>query len=604
MAERNGDGTLKFKYGYHDGVRGGLPRNVIFKPDRFPAQPRHGADPSEIALEVLEDPATLVLSDMSRGGFNIYATQLRPGVAEIYTEAGISVVELNGQKPAGVTDRVDTPEQLLALAKRTVVVLDHTGDIQIWKTQAPQLAEQVSDVILLSREVKVNGGGKPQTIPPRVDAPPSAYKRIIEVEADTNRYIFSERGEALGHAAIDSKRGAQNVADRLEKIKKGEARTIRLPDTSTGTTTLDQEVRFFKSDREKQLEGYAAKRERTPESTVLGVILSRRSVEGVEVSDKARADLEDRIRPWMKRNLPPLVSLSIAIGTRIQNELKARESLDLKNNLPTAGWLHFGNWIETLNRKIQTVYEPGIQVVVFDEATLFAELMGIDPKSVEQHLAATRRLLAAVGAPIEIIPMTKEMFPQTEVDKMISQVQTEFDERGIHTQEARDKIFSIVCARPEMTDPEVMDLLYSEGARKARREEFRAGLRGRIGAELWDDSRRIAIEIAKHLAYRKQAGLFNQLVRDHSSRFNGVDEVAVDATVTDKDERVVFDITSVLFNHATAVVKRDSQGLHSVNIVPEYRVNREHPGAKPVRIDRAELLPGLSGSMTFLYEVR
>lgn len=316
------------------------------------------------------------------------------------------------------------------------------------------------------------------------------------------------------------------------------------------------------------MHGYEAPKGALKDS-IISILLAH-CERSVNVSKADRERLANQVLPFAKNQQPIPISISLAIGVRIPNPLKFTES----DNLPTYSWMHFGNFLSLINEKVQRVYQPGIKVVVFDEATLFGPMIGILAESTLRHLRATEKLLKAVQAPVKIIPLTQDLFPQSEVDKITSTV-------------GDDKVYSVVCSRQDMKIPEVMDPLYTD-----RQHRSYADLRRLLGGtNIWDDSKRMAEMIARHLEYRKKVGLFERLAGP----------VAVDATVTDKDGRVVFDVTSpALFNHAMPIVRRSQDGNHKVQIEPEYRIRRLHPTAKSVKIDKSELSND-KGLMTFYY---
>ena len=295
------------------------------------------------------------------------------------------------------------------------------------------------------------------------------------------------------------------------------------------------------------------------------------------MSGRERNRLANQINGFVRANKPVVITISLAIGCRISNSLKFREQV----NLPTQAWAHLAWFFSLVNEKVQRIYAPGLRVVIFDEATLFARLMGLSPQEVKQHLMATRKIIAAMNAPIEIVEMRPEMFPSEEVQAITVSVDNEI-------------IYAIACSMLGMRRAEAMDPLY-----RTREKDF-STLREMMGLDLWDRARTIAEEVARCLQWRKRARLFDKLL--------GVS--GIDACVTDKGERLVFDVTSnALLNHGMPVIRREQSGLYKAWIVPEYRIresvviDEKTRYTRPVCISPSEF--GLKGpDYTFYYLVK
>ncbi len=552
--------TEKRRWGSKNGAHSETPFNhtIIFNPTNFGLKPAEGEDPLEKAVTLDASELIRILRDLSRGGVRLLARNLSSGTAEVLTCLAIPTIELDGHDLSNQrVDDIRTAEDLTRLAQKTAVLEDRTKTVTL-SLDNPAIKRATNGLLIIAN-------GQP------AEATSFGKKISIDTTPDGNGIVIMVNGQPRGYFDSSSKRFLPDLASALERAKALEERIkIKIPETSTGVTTLEQEVRFLQTYRTHLLRDFEPPTGAVNEA-ILKILLTH-CESSVQVSKNDREHLAKQIMPFIKKNVPVPISISMAIGTRIPNPLKFKE----EDNLPTYAWLHFGNFMAIINEKIKRLYPQGIKTVVFDEATLFGPMMGITKDSINRHLRVTQRLLAAVGAPVEIIPLEEAMFPVDEVNKIKANVDD-------------DKIYAIVCSRSDMAIPEVMGPLYSD-----RQNRSYAQLKQLTGLEIWEDSRRLAMIIARYLEYRKKMGLFETLAGP----------IAVDATVTDKDGRVVFDVTSnTLFNHAMPVVQRNDQGMHKVHIVPEYRVKREYPNAKPVKIDKREL-DANSGFMTFLYEVK
>jgi len=323
----------------------------------------------------------------------------------------------------------------------------------------------------------------------------------------------------------------------------------------TATTTLAAEAQFFLDQARIRADNYQ-------EVPLAGCPLTWRVVKiiqslaaRVQFSEADVQGLTAVVSSCITRQEPILISLAFAVGMRIPNPLKFRD----RTNLPHLGWMHFFWFFKVLHERVSLVYPPGIRVVMFDETTLFGHFFGVDLVSSQRCIAASRRLIDALGTPVEIMSMIKEDFPVAEVDRMIT----------LHISDER--IYSMVGILPAMNNPEFLRLYHQSRDRDYTRLRQVAG-------PLWVEAFDIAAQVDRCMAYRKQANLF--------SRWLGTDRY-IDASLTEKPNRVCFKPSVGLINHGMPIVTIDAKGKYKMSIVPEYRVTEE----TPVTIDVQELAP-------------
>lgn len=549
------------RYGYSRGAYSAeyVKPTVVVDLEGLEITPARGQDPLDRIVEIEQSEVVRTLRDMNRGRARLLAKGLRKDLGEALVCTDISMEELDGQVFNGShITRINSPEDLEKFAKRSIILQDATQTV-VTSADDPALSRVVSGIFITDYPVESNWFGKVIRLDPTTDG---------------TRLMVSINGETSGLLDLASKRLTADIANTLERTKKSEVRTtIKTPDTSTGITTIDREAKYLDAHRRFVLESYEPPQGAIDEA-ILKVLLAH-SERNVVVSKTDRERMQGQIAPFVKKGLPIPVSITFATGLRAPNPLK----FETVENLPHYGWLHFADFMKTVNEKVRRRYEPGLRTIIFEEATIFGPLLGFSDEEVKDCLEASGRLFAAMGDPFERHFLTPDMFPADKVAKMPVNI----------TDESR--IYAIVCSRPEMNCVAAIDPLYTD-----RQNRSYAEIRRLVGQELWDDSKRLTEEMARHLDYRKKVNLFEQIL-DHP--------VAIDATVTDKDGRVVFDVTSpAMFNHGMPVVRRDSNGLHKVQIVPEYRIKRGDIAGKPVKIDRSELLDPKRGKgyMTFYYE--
>lgn len=502
----------------------------------------------KITVKPEDGPVLEVLKDLSTAGVDLIVPD------HIY-DPNICVLD-NGHVllPQGnkLAESVATTQALYKYARKITFIHDPIGIIEAnnhhielsHATRRALISESPSRSNAFGKVISINTNGHPHYIEVRT--------------SDDQTYYFDTCNPDFVHEFIDTL--------SLSKPKEN-ANTIKLPEVSAGTTSLDQEVKFLDDLTRTKILNYRAPDLGSKPETILGILLAH-SENKTAVSTHARECLTQLLDQLISSEKPIPITMSIAVATRILNRLKFFEP----DNLPTYAWMHMGNFFRLINEKIQTIHPAGINVTIFDEATLLGPQLGISSADIAQHLTSTRHLLSLVKAPIQIIPLTTEMFPESEIVKINPQVTDE-------------QIYAVVCSRQDMTSKQIMDQLYTS------RDRNYSCIADLVGADMWEDSRRKAITIARHLEYRKQVGLFDKLV----------DQKGIDATVTDKADRIVFDITSnALFNHAMPLVRRDRNTMHKVRIIPEYRIPIINPNAKPVKIAKQELLAG-DGETTFYY---
>ncbi|MDP3093190.1 MAG: hypothetical protein Q8N16_00295 [bacterium] len=411
-----------------------------------------------------------------------------------------------------------------------------------------------------------------KTIPEKMVAsthyPWSAFAKIIKVDIEGMSAVISV-GDDKRKLDLSSRRFQADLSKALEKIAAAsKPLQLTLPDIASGMTTIEKEIGFYRSLLSIKMAGYSPSRGSVAEG-ILRIIIAH-TEEKIEVPAAELARLANIIKTYVRRNQPVPITLSFAIGTRIPNPLKFKEVIAF----PTLAWLYLAFFFALINEKVKTIYEPGLRVVIFDEATLFASLTGLEPASVMQMLSICRKLFSALGAPVEVVELKPDLFPVKEVEAI--NVGVDFDQT-----------YAVACSLPDMLQMDVMADLY------IRRDRNYQALRLMMGEDLWRKAEITAVAMAKLLAYRKRARIF--------SRILGVNDF-IDACITDKAARIVFDVTAnALLNHGMPVVSRLADGAHKMWIVPEYRISFEHPKAKQVKISPLEF--GLTGEPYVFYYV-
>ncbi|MCA9390299.1 hypothetical protein KC571_02740 [candidate division WWE3 bacterium] len=513
---------------------------VLVKPTGFGLN-SNGVDPMELALEMDGDIPIplLLLKDLFVGGFHIFTeTEWFGEFLQLLLMIEPTVLPvLPTSWPDGLK-QLDAESVVTWCGKQTWIVdpmgfvpRDRLNTCALISTEAPQVRNSWSKVIEVRQsevecEVWVDGR-------PRSNLPMSETRFFINLGRQVNALIAEE----------SVTQSAPKVVQPTLKHAKGQL-----------TTTLAAEIGYLQTLLDNRLFNFISPDGPIP-NQILDIIITHTERQ-VEVSGTAQRQLRSLIGEFVRAKEPILITISMAIGCRIPNSLKYSEMVQL----PTFAWLYMAWFFKFINEKVKTIYEPGIRVVFFDEATLFAELMELDPEDVRRHLLATRALIKQIGAPIEIIEMEPKMFEYEQA-------------RQISVGVTIDKIYAIAMSMQDMTMAEAMDPLY------VTRDKDWAALKRLIGPKIWDEAERRVKEITQVLAWRKKADLFGKILG----------RSGVDACITDKDERIVFDVTAnALINHGIPVVERKGERL-VVRIVPEYRVEKEYPNARPVYLDVSEL---------------
>lgn len=535
-----------------------------------PVQPKtvivklEGLDFNPTAPDLLEEASRFeptdqakIMRDLTRGKLQLLVVGLNPNVQEALTLANVGVGEANGHMGPLIT----TIKSLITLAQGRTYVEDSIGILGT-VTEDPR----INSLLIATEPPESNVFGK--------------FIRIIASEDGTHIKMLINGQLAFAHP-IGSKRLIPDLIIALEKAKSAniEPRQTRLPNNRDGITTITDEITYLKSQRRYEAAGYAPP-QLAPDKAVPVVLQSAcdLSVMGTpNERQKLMSEISSKIAPFIRREVAIPMSITFAMGLRAPG-LKFKE-LD---NLPTYGWLQFANFLATLDERVKMVYPPGLKVHIFDETPLFGPLLpGVTPESIQQGIEGSNRLLKAMGVLgnlIHIHPMLPEQFPRSEVSKTNP---GSIDE---------SRVYALVCSRPDMTNPKVMDPLYTD-----RQHRSYAELKRLAGEDIWEDSRRTAVIMGQCLQYRKNTKLFEGMIGT---------AIPIDATVTDKVGRIVLDVTPMaLFNHGMPVVSRSDNGLYKIHIEPEYRLNRSDrfPNAKPVRLAKSELGAG-PGYMTFYYD--
>jgi hypothetical protein len=398
---------------------------------------------------------------------------------------------------------------------------------------------------------------------------PMRTLRVVSQNGSVFVYIEGEEDPACTIDRHDDRwpvRLTRGIKRLASKRKKKPTPMIVIPPAKDGVTTLQKEAVFYRSLADNRLHGYIQPC-KTDAGAVLGVILSH-TEEQIKLDRFERKDLTRKIGHFMKDQKPIEITISLAIGCRIQNRLKYFE----ETNMPTLGWAHLAWYFRYIDEKVKRIYAPGIKLIVFDEAILFHEMMGISEQVVRDNLRATRSLIEGIGAPIQIYEMEKELFPDDEIEIR----------RGCANVA---QVYAMVCSLPEMNNKDVMKCLYKSRGRNYGK------IRRIVGEELWAKAQRFSDVVVSYLSWRKETKLFQRLGFEQS----------LDACITDKSGRIVFDITSgLLINHGMPVVRRGQRGVYKIFVLPEYRIKDEFPKAVPIKIDPKQSF-GIDGEPYVFY---
>ena len=504
-------------------------------------------------MDVVVDPKGFVLSDKSS---EIIALEiLEKAEKDEYWRMIIDLGE------AGVT--LVVPENLIGAFQqigfdyRLIKTGEKPEDLKVIKKSVAWIYDPQSLVKTTPEKMVVS-----------IHYPQSAFAKVIKVDIEGTSAVISV-GDDRRKLDLTSRRFQADLFKALEKIAATyKPLQLTLPDVTSGATTIKKEVDFYRSLLSIRMAGYSPPRGSVAEG-ILGVIIAH-TEEKIEVPAAELARLTNIIRIYVRRNQPIPITLSFAIGTRIPNPLKFKEAVAL----PTLAWLYLAFFFTLINEKVKTIYGPGLRVVIFDEATLFASLTGLEPASVMQMLSVCRKLFLMLGAPVEVVELKPDLFPEKEVEAI--NVGIDFDQT-----------YAVACSLPDMLQTDVMADLY------VRRDRNYQSLRLMMGEDVWRKAETTAVTMAKYLSYRKRARIFSHIL--------GINDF-IDACITDKATRIVFDVTAnALLNHGMPVVSRLADGAHKIWIVPEYRISVEYPKAKQVKISPMEF--SLTGEPYVFYYV-
>lgn len=334
-------------------------------------------------------------------------------------------------------------------------------------------------------------------------------------------------------------------------------------------TTLSEEYRYYEDLIDFRLRGFVPPKAAGVAERVFKIICAQaHREERIKIDNREERDLISIVEHHVSQGTPIPITLSLAIGLRVNNPLKYYEF----SPFPTLGWIHFGYFFKSLQKKVETVYSPGVKIIVFDEAPLLSQFFDIEAEYVRRFLKSVRGLFQLIDSPITIIEMNPEKFPLSEVEKI-----------SVKIHDAQ--IYAAACSFPQMKEQCAMDYLYRQ-----RKRDYNH-MRELIGEALWSRAECTSKVVSQHLAYRKSVNMFAEIV---GTPF-------LDACITDKNGRIVFDVTSpALINHGMPVVSRGSNGSCRFQIIPEYRIAHEFLGAKPVKISAKEF-DGDGDFFTFYY---
>lgn len=400
---------------------------------------------------------------------------------------------------------------------------------------------------------------------------PKAFKYVIELPLEDVLAKLLRDGTCLWCGNCTDRRFWANLYKELQEAVQPEKKRISRPEviqpadkfqsTKNGyLTTLEAERIYYASLLAERLFDFDPPNEKRGSASILQILLHHCEEQiSRKLSSGAQAGLERQIEYFMKRNEPIVINFAQAV-MRTPNCLKFSEL----HNLPTQAWLHLAYFFNVVHAKIKTIYEPGIKIILFDEAMLFGELFGYTKAQLDLHLKSVRHFIATLNSPIEIFPMTKEMFNCDEAQQIKVDI-------------TNDRVYAIACSHPKMTCKEAMDPLYV-----SRQKNF-TELRSIIGREIWDHAFELCTYINQLMTWRKNNKLSEKILVFPS----------IDACITDKDDRIVFDITApATLIHGVPVLSR-KKAHNKIQIIPEYRIHRgDHGKVHPVRLAVSEL--GLS----------
>ena len=508
----------------------------------------------------------ILLQDLTLGGCTIY---LQPG-QEMRLELRQKRADLMGHQETMLDLLgINAAPNLNGLAIQSTFIDVET--LIAWTKEQPFVVDQ-ANAVSTDKIDMLFADKEPQN--------PSAFKVIITLSWQEAVLIIACEGHEPKSIAMIGQKPQRFYADVAQALKQmATAETVKptpsivLPILTTASrTTLTNEIGYLHTMTEHRLHGYTPPEGDIPMS-ILQILLAHCD-ESTIVGRSERATLHNQIREAVRAKQPVPVSLSLAVGTRIANRLKFFEN----TALPTFGWLYAIWMFDLIHQKVQTIYEPGLRFVLFDEATLFANIVsGHTATDVAQHLQATRQFITLLGAPMDIIELTREMLPLADCKKVpVTVVEPA-------------TIYAMACSLPQMRDEASMAALY------VNRDRDYGALRQQLG-HIWDEAEQIAVQIHQALTLRKQVKLFPRLAEKL-----GIKTPLIDACVTEKKERLVLKLTgNTLFNHGMPMVMRDATGRLKVHIVPEYRIGKQYPHAQPIFLSPQEF--GVRGAdFTFYY---
>lgn len=420
--------------------------------------------------------------------------------------------------------------------------------------------------------------------------PHTDFRHVIEIRfvSSTARIIVD--GEELYSAVSCANRrfyaDLVRLVDKAAKLPPGQTKTrIELPDTREGITIFSQEMKWLNLLLAHRVRGYCPP-QGSRERQVLRILLNH-SDEGVVVSGMAQDNLRAIIRASTEMGKPVPISLTVAHGMRAPNPLKFTS--DSIHGAPTAAWAYNVFELALMDREVRTLYQPGLHFYVFEEGYLFRDLADVPLEIVERNVAITNRIIRELAAPVMILPMLSEHFPEKEVVATAAAV-------------TDPEVFAMLCSVPEMKERSAMDLLYT-----IRDKPF-ARFKREMPA-LWAKARNMAEAKNRRLAWRKKTGLFPRLIAEATGE--KIDGRVVDAAITEKEGRICFKLTGeAMFNHGAAVIERDTNGRFACWVVPEYRLAGGHfclqKRVRPIRrvsVDFGESGIPLLPDSTWCYEV-
>lgn len=250
---------------------------------------------------------------------------------------------------------------------------------------------------------------------------------------------------------------------------------------------------------------------------------------------------------WAITNDQPInISLAWACGTI---SLSSYKFLEVTNNLPRLGdiWTLF--WFKILNQKIQTLYSPGIKLVIIDEVP-HGIIIGRTKQEIRMRQSAIAYIAREITPFIEIVSL-----PFFQYD-------------GTVGNPCNDEILAILMSLPLPISPEVSELCY-----RTRVKPWK-DIMEMVPGSSWKQAENLRIQMKKVDAQKKESNFTANL-------FDG--NPFLEACIVDKG-RWSPDIWNMAFpQHGGTVLDNAGGNRFSISCIPEARLLGN--GHRPVFID-------------------